>query len=877
MASEAVKVVVRCRPLNEREVNLNCKNVIEIVSETGQCSISHPNGKKNPAKNFFFDGAYDLNSTTEQIYNDIGYPLVEGVTEGYNGTIFAYGQTGCGKSFTMQGLADVESQRGVIPRAFDHIFETISVSHSTRFLVHASYLEIYNEEIRDLLARETKTKLELKEHPDKGIYVSGLSMHKVTSVEECNVIMGIGWKNRSTGATLMNADSSRSHSIFTIYLEMIDRDPQIEGEKIKAGKLNLVDLAGSERQAKTGACGDRFKEATKINLSLSALGNVISALVDAKSKHIPYRDSKLTRLLQDSLGGNTKTLMIACLSPADNNYEETLSTLRYANRAKNIQNKPKINEDPKDALLRQYQDEIDRLRQLLEQRQSVDQLPGTNMMTEQKDLQSIEREKEILKQEYESKLQAKEAQYNAEAADKVKLMNEIQNLKAYYESRIQNLDEYVHKETKKSDAHTSMEPEQFSRSNTTVDHETQSVHTPKTSKTASVKEFGFPNTVMIVDADGNILNSEGQNKMLTTQSELTRAGASIQNIRGSESKQSTCSAELPGGNLILETLSREELLKRLKSLESGIVGGELAWNAEARARRSRKLRYAEERKRQLEQANAALEDEGIMVGIYENIQDELHMKNKLLQREKLKNLALKSELSDIQSEFEQDRSDYLDTIRRQQRQIDLLQAIIDRIQPCIRRDSNYHNVDKIKKLSKYDEERNEWILPQMTVERTQLPTAPLDPTHATYRIAQCLGDQNDCFTTSASSNTRLSVSSLLNRDVERETEEEARYYAKLASRTQSQPNYFANRRASQLLIDAAALGAGSHRNNLNSNMSNLHGYLHTDCTGTLPGALDEMMSHIGRRTRKLDSRLRNNTSPSGNHGPNNSPSYRRQK
>ena len=180
--------------------------------------------------------------------------------------------------------------------------------------------------------------------------------------------MEIGGKNRSVGATLMNVDSSRSHSMFTIDVEMATQSTEggKKKEHIRAGKLNLVDLAGSERQSKTGSTGERLKEATKINLSLSALGNVISALVDGKSKHIPYRDSKLTRLLQSSLGGNTKTLMIACISPADNNYDETLSTLRYANRAKNIKNKPKINEDPRDALLRQYQEEIAALKLLLQ-------------------------------------------------------------------------------------------------------------------------------------------------------------------------------------------------------------------------------------------------------------------------------------------------------------------------------------------------------------------------------------------------------------------------------------------------------------------------------------------------------------------------------
>ena len=160
----------------------------------------------------------------------------------------------------------------------------------------------------------------------------------------------------------MNQGSSRSHSIFTVYLEIEDKK---NDGKIRAGKLNLVDLAGSERQAKTEATGDRLKEATKINLSLSALGNVIAALVSGTAKHIPYRDSKLTRLLEDSLGGNTKTLMIAAISPADDNYEETLSTLKYANRAKQIKNKPKINEDPKDAMLRQFQDELEKLRSQL--------------------------------------------------------------------------------------------------------------------------------------------------------------------------------------------------------------------------------------------------------------------------------------------------------------------------------------------------------------------------------------------------------------------------------------------------------------------------------------------------------------------------------
>lgn len=190
-------------------------------------------------------------------------------------------------------------------------------------------------------------------------------MNAAKTYDELMTFMNIGNKNRSVGETLMNKDSSRSHSIFMLFIQSAEKTTG-QDQRFVAGKLNLVDLAGSERISKTGAAGDRLKEAQKINLSLSALGNVISALVDGKTQHIPYRDSKLTRLLQDSLGGNTKTVMIANCSPADYNFDETLSTLRYASRAKFIKNKPIINEDPKDALLKEYAEEIKRLKALLQ-------------------------------------------------------------------------------------------------------------------------------------------------------------------------------------------------------------------------------------------------------------------------------------------------------------------------------------------------------------------------------------------------------------------------------------------------------------------------------------------------------------------------------
>jgi len=271
-----------------------------------------------------------------------------------------------------------------------------------------------------------------------------------------------GWRNRATGATIMNADSSRSHSIFTISVEMMSMSQDVDDIKsIKRGKLSLVDLAGSERQAKTGASGDRLKEATKINLSLSALGNVISALVDGKAKHIPYRDSKLTRLLQvklnqqgkctfpsaltplvvffkktvrrciqDSLGGNTKTLMVACLSPADNNYDETLSTLRYANRAKNIYNEPHVNEDPKDTMLRQYQEQIKKLKELLEA--STAQLPTNDIS-----------EKEKLRQEYQDEMGKLREKYQEEYNSKCQMQADLKALKEKYDKNLAKISNQV--------------------------------------------------------------------------------------------------------------------------------------------------------------------------------------------------------------------------------------------------------------------------------------------------------------------------------------------------------------------------------------------------------------------------------------------------
>ncbi|XP_055980244.1 kinesin-like protein KIF3A isoform X1 [Sorex fumeus] len=366
-----VKVVVRCRPLNEREKSMCYRQAVSVDEMRGTITVHKTDSSNEPPKTFTFDTVFGPESKQLDVYNLTARPIIDSVLEGYNGTIFAYGQTGTGKTFTMEGVRAVPELRGIIPNSFAHIFGHIAKAEGdTRFLVRVSYLEIYNEEVRDLLGKDQTQRLEVKERPDVGVYIKDLSAYVVNNADDMDRIMTLGHKNRSVGATNMNEHSSRSHAIFTITIECSEKG--VDGNMhVRMGKLHLVDLAGSERQAKTGATGQRLKEATKINLSLSTLGNVISALVDGKSTHVPYRNSKLTRLLQDSLGGNSKTMMCANIGPADYNYDETISTLRYANRAKNIKNKARINEDPKDALLRQFQKEIEELKKKLEEGEEI--------------------------------------------------------------------------------------------------------------------------------------------------------------------------------------------------------------------------------------------------------------------------------------------------------------------------------------------------------------------------------------------------------------------------------------------------------------------------------------------------------------------------
>ncbi|XP_052752742.1 kinesin-like protein Klp68D isoform X2 [Galleria mellonella] len=360
--NECVKVVVRCRPLSEREKKESYDEVVKVWPERGTVQVYNPKGED---KLFTYDAAYDCSADTQTLYDEMVRPLVASVLDGFNGCVFAYGQTGTGKTHTMEGTADDE---GVIPRAFRHIWSHIenNASPDVTHLVACSYVELYLEDVRDLLSKDNK-KLTIRGQELNGFYIPEMTSVVCKSAAEMVRVMKAGNRNRAAGRTDMNEHSSRSHAVFLVTVETAHR----KTNRIRVGKLNLVDLAGSERQRKTGASADRLREASRINQALSSLGNVISALAE-NSPHVPYRDSKLTRILQDSLGGNSKTIMIANIGPASYNYDETITTLRYAHRAKAIKNKPVRNEDPKDAKLREYQAEIERLRALIEQRRAAD-------------------------------------------------------------------------------------------------------------------------------------------------------------------------------------------------------------------------------------------------------------------------------------------------------------------------------------------------------------------------------------------------------------------------------------------------------------------------------------------------------------------------
>lgn len=373
---------MRVRPFNNREISREAQCIIEMSGNT--TSILNPKappGSKDALKSFNYDYSYfsmdpnDANYSSQlMVYKDIGEEMLEHAFEGYNVCIFAYGQTGAGKSYTMMGKQE-EGQEGIIPQICKDLFRKISRNSNEclKYSVEVSYMEIYCERVRDLLNPKNKGNLRVREHPLLGPYVEDLSKLAVMSYQDIHDLIDEGNKARTVAATNMNETSSRSHAVFTIFFTQQKQDSATGLVTEKVSKISLVDLAGSERADSTGAKGTRLKEGANINKSLTTLGKVISALAEIATKKkkkadfIPYRDSVLTWLLRENLGGNSKTAMIAAVSPADINYDETLSTLRYADRAKQIVCKAVVNEDANAKLIRELKEEIQKLRELLKQ------------------------------------------------------------------------------------------------------------------------------------------------------------------------------------------------------------------------------------------------------------------------------------------------------------------------------------------------------------------------------------------------------------------------------------------------------------------------------------------------------------------------------
>ncbi|KAL2142678.1 hypothetical protein VTI28DRAFT_833 [Corynascus sepedonium] len=333
--ANSIKVVARFRPQNRVEIESGGQPIVSFDGPD-TCTVD----SREAQGTFTFDRVFDMSCKQSDIFDFSIKPTVDDILNGYNGTVFAYGQTGAGKSYTMMGTnIDDDEGKGVIPRIVEQIFTNIlSSAANIEYTVRVSYMEIYMERIRDLLAPQNDN-LPVHEEKNRGVYVKGLLEIYVSSVQEVFEVMRRGGNARAVAATNMNQESSRSHSIFVITITQ----KNVETGSAKSGQLFLVDLAGSEKVGKTGASGQTLEEAKKINKSLSALGMVINALTDGKSSHIPYRDSKLTRILQESLGGNSRTTLIINCSPSSYNDAETLSTLRFGMRAKSIKNKAKVN------------------------------------------------------------------------------------------------------------------------------------------------------------------------------------------------------------------------------------------------------------------------------------------------------------------------------------------------------------------------------------------------------------------------------------------------------------------------------------------------------------------------------------------------------
>ncbi|XP_035538141.1 kinesin-like protein KIF18A isoform X2 [Morone saxatilis] len=437
MASDVcshVKVVVRVRPTSDREKRENCRNVVQVVDnhmlifdpkeESASCFGSQRvrnrniNKKANKDLKFVFDHVFGEDSTQVDIFENTTKVVLDGVMNGFNSTVFAYGATGAGKTHTMLGS---QNDPGVMYRTMKDLFQRMDdAKEEKEFAVAFSYLEVYNEQIRDLLANVGP--LAVREDSSKGVVVQGLTLHQPKSAEHILEALDSGNRNRTQHPTDMNATSSRSHAVFQVYLRQKDKIASLN-PNVCVAKMSLIDLAGSERASATNAKGARLREGANINRSLLALGNVINALADPKSKktHIPYRDSKLTRLLKDSLGGNCRTVMIANVSPSSNTYDDTHNTLKYANRAKEIKSSLKSNVVSLDSHIGQYavicekqRLEILQLKEKLKAYEEKNMVPGAfDVISSQKQAE-FKRVSEALQRIFSSRAQIRREQLDLE-------------------------------------------------------------------------------------------------------------------------------------------------------------------------------------------------------------------------------------------------------------------------------------------------------------------------------------------------------------------------------------------------------------------------------------------------------------------------------
>ncbi|XP_021759534.1 kinesin-like protein KIN-4A [Chenopodium quinoa] len=556
-----VKVAVHIRPLIGDEKLQGCKDCVTVVRGKPQVQIG--------THSFTFDHVYGSSaSPSSSMFEECAAPLVDGLFQGYNATVLAYGQTGSGKTYTMGTAFREGGHTGIIPQVMNALYSKIEkLKNETEFQLHVSFIEIHKEEVRDLLDSFLSTKsetanagkvnipgkppIQIRESSNGVITLAGSTEVEVRSLKEMAACLEQGSLCRATGSTNMNNQSSRSHAIFTITLEQMRKlshtDPEDANvnesmnEEYLSAKLHLVDLAGSERAKRTGSDGMRFKEGVHINKGLLALGNVISALGDEKKRkegvHVPYRDSKLTRLLQDSLGGNSRTVMIACISPADINAEETLNTLKYANRARNIQNKPVINRDP-------ISSEMIKMRQQLEYLQA--ELCARGGGTSSDDVQALKERiswLESTNEDLRRELNKYRSGYNVDdQGDTLCQSGEIGSVKNEGHKRRQSMDtsdyamgEIVMGDSKDMDEESAKEWE-HKVLQTTMDKELSELNKRLQQKESEMKLFGEADTETLKQHFGKKL-MELEDEKRAVQQERDRLSAEIENLAASSDGQ----------------------------------------------------------------------------------------------------------------------------------------------------------------------------------------------------------------------------------------------------------------------------------------------------------------------------------------------------